>query len=151
MADPVISLYHDDSTMVSGTPLDGSNPVDFGAVDKGLISPTITIHVWNGKNDPSVDMAVAPLLYALNGSGDASVIFNGTTLNGFKSMLEARSCAAIGTTADQHKAWTPISPASLLTMGNIPANAMRTIELRLNVPIDAPAMSLTSWSLRVSI
>lgn len=151
MADPVISLYHDDSTVAGGTPLDGSAPVDFGAVDKGLISDTITIHIWNGKNIAPVDTAVAPLLYSINGSGDASVIFNGTTINGFKSMLEARSCAAVNTTADQQKAWTPLSPSSLLTMGNIPANAMRTVELRLNIPIDAPVMSLTSWSLRVSI
>lgn len=151
MPAPNISIYHDDSTQIGGTPVDGTHPVDFGLVDKGTISPTITIHIWNGKNDLSVGTAIAPKLYSLNGSGDASRIFNGTTLNGFKSMLEARSCTAIGTAADQQKAWTPISPTALLTMGNIPANAMRGIELRLNIPIDAPDMTpADTWSLRVS-
>jgi hypothetical protein len=147
---PVISIYHDDSTQTGGTPVDGTNPVDFTQLDKGTISPTITVHVWNGKNDPSVATAVTPKFYSVNGSGDASKIFNGTVSNGNKSMLEARSCAAIGTAADQQKTWTPISPAALLAMGNMPPNTMRTVELRLNVPIDAPDMPLTGWSLRAS-
>ena len=148
---PVITLYHDDSSYSGGTPLDGSSPLDFGGVDKGLISAVQTIHIWNGKGDPAVDPAVAPRLFSFSGSGDASVIFNGTTLNGFQSMLEARSCAAVGAVADQHKEWVPISPSNSLLMGDIPPNAMRTVEVRLNVPVDAPVMSLTSWLLRVSI
>lgn len=151
MPAPLISLFHDDSTQLGGTPLDGSNPADFDGVEKGLISPTITIHIWNGKNDPSVDTAVTPKLYSVNGSGDASKIFNGTPFNGFKSMLEGRSCTAVGTSADQQKTWTPLSPTSLLTMGNIPPNAMRGIELRLNIPIDAPDMAINTWTLRVSV
>ncbi len=151
MPAPVITLFHDDSTFTGGTPLDGGDPVDFGGVDKGLISPTITIHIWNDKNGGAAGTAVAPKLYSINGSGDASVVFNGTSLNGFKSMLEARSCAAINTAADQQKAWTPISPASLLSMGDMQANSMRTVELRMNIPPDAPVMDLTSWSLRVSV
>jgi hypothetical protein len=148
---PIISIYHDDSTQIGGTPVDGTNPAEMGLIDKGTISPTVVIHIWNGKNDPSVGTAVAPKLYSLNGSGDASKLFNGTAANGFKSMLEARSCTAIGTSADQQKAWTPIGPNNLLTMGNMPPNSMRGIELRLNIPIDAPDMNPEdTWSLRVS-
>lgn len=146
----LISIFHDDSTLIGGTPVDGSNPVDFGLVDKGTTSPIKTIHIWNGKLDPGVDTAVSPKLYSVNGSGDASKIFNGTPGNNFQSMLEARSCTAIGTSADQHKDWTPIGPNNLLTMGNIPAAAMRGIEVRLNIPIDAPDMAINTWSLRVS-
>jgi hypothetical protein len=151
MPSPVIALYHDDSTVAGGTPLDSGHPIDFGGVDKGIVSPTITIHVWNGKGDGSVGVAVAPKLYAISGVDDASKIFNGTIFNDHTPMLEARSCAAVNTAADQQRDWTPISPVGLLAMGNIPANAMRTVELRLNVPIDAPDMDLTSFSVRVSV
>lgn len=152
MPAPIMTLFHDDSSYVGGTPLDGSNPLDFGGVDKGTASTIQTIHVWNGKNDPSVDTANDPLLFSFNGSaGDASPIFNGTSLNNYKSMLEARSCAAIGVSADQQKAWTPISPTLALQLGDMPANSMRTVEVRLNIPLDAPDMALTSWSLRVSV
>lgn len=146
-----MSLYHDDSTVAGGTPLDGTNPINFGQVDKGVPSPTITIHVWNGKGDGSVGASPSPKLYSLNGPDDASEIFNGTVLNGFKSMLEVRSCAAFGTAADQQKTWTPISPNNVLVMGAMPANTMRTVEVRLNVPLDAVDMSLHGWTLRVSV
>lgn len=153
MPDPVFSLYEADSTVTGGTPISIGNPVAFGQVEKGIISPTVKVHVWNGKNDGSVSTAVAPRLYATNGVGDASLIFNGTPFNGHQSMLEARSCGSFNTPADQDSAWTPIGPSNLfmLEMGDMPANSMREIELRMNVPIDAPTIPLISFSLQVSV
>lgn len=151
MADPVFSVYEDDSTTTGGTIISSGNPINFGPVEKGVISPTITIHVWNGKNDGSVGLAVGPRLYSVNGSGDASQIFNGTIFNGHLSMLEARSCGAFHTPADQDTEWLPLSPTSLLQIGDMPANSMREIELRMNVPLDAPTISPpVSFSLGVS-
>jgi hypothetical protein len=150
MPAPAFSFYEDDSTVLGGTEINSGNPIDFGQVDKGTISPIITIHIWNGKNDITLDTAVAPKLYATNGVGDASLIFNGTVFNNNESMLEARSCGSFGVAADQHEDWVPIKPSQLLTMGDMPTNSMRSIELRLNVPIDAPTLVLTPFSLRVS-
>lgn len=150
MPDPVFSIYEDNSTVIGGTPISSGNPIDFGRVEKGVVSPTIAIHVWNGKNDVSIPTALAPRLYAVNGSGDASLIFNGTPFNGHKSMLEGRSCGSFHTPADQDSDWTPLSPLSLLRMGDMPSNSMREIELRMNVPIDAPTLALISFSVGVS-
>jgi hypothetical protein len=150
MPDPIFSLYEDDSTVTGGTPISSGNPIDFGRVEKGVISPTITVHIWNGKNDPTVPTAIGPRLYAVNATGDASLIFNGTPFNGHRSMLEARSCGSFHTPADQDTNWTPLSPLSLLAVGDMPSNSMREIELRMNVPLDAPTIPLIPFSVGVS-
>jgi len=150
MSDPVFSIYEDDSTPTGGTPVSSGNPIDFGRVEKGVISPTIVIHIWNGKGDPSAATAIGPRLYAVNGSGDATKIFNGTPYNGHHSMLESRSCGSFNVAADQDTEWVPISPTALMQMGDIPTNAMREIELRMNVPLDSPTIDLTSFMLGIS-
>lgn len=149
--EPAFSFYEDDSNVTGGTVIDDANPIAFGSLPKGMISPIITVHLWNGKNDLSVDEAVSPKLFAQSGPGDAASLFAGTLFNGNVSMLEARSCAAFGVAADQQTEWVPIRPTSLLTIGNMPANTMRTIELRVNVPIDAPTLSVVAFSLQVSV
>lgn len=143
---PVITIWEDDSV----TPIDSGNPLALGMADKGTITPTVTFHIWNGKGDPSVDTAVAPKLYVTNGSGDASLLFAGTETNEHRSMVEARSCQASGIAGDMQEAWTPISPTSLLTLGDMPGNTMREIEIRLNVPPDAPDVPNVSFTLRTS-
>ena len=150
MPDPVFSIYEGDSSPTGGTPISSGNPIDFGRVEKGVISPTITIHIWNDKGGGSADIAIGPRLYAVNGSGDASRIFNGTPYNGRKSMLESRSCGSFNIPADQDTEWVPISPTDLMQMGDMVANSMREIELRMNVPLDAPTIELTSFMLGIS-
>jgi hypothetical protein len=119
-------------------------------VEKGAISDIITINIWNDREATmGSGTATAPRLHAVQGDDNPTVIFNGTTANGNVSMLEARSCAAFGVVADAHTEWTPIGPTEFLDMGDIPAQAMREIELRLNIPIDAANLAISDFTLRV--
>lgn len=146
MPAPVLVLYRDDSV----TLLDAAHDLDFGVVDKGTITPVQTVHLWNDKGGVAdADTAVAPHFYALNAE-DASILFAGTTLNGNVSMVEARSCAATNTPADQHEEWTPIGPTQILTLGDMPLNSLRTLEVRINVPTDAATLAAVSFTLRAS-
>lgn len=150
MPAPSLSICEEGSSTTEATEYDGSNPIDFIDVDKGIPSPILTIDIWNDREGlVGSDEAVAPVLYTVN-DDDLSAIWAGTTANGFQSMLEARSCNAFGVAADLHTDWTPISPTDLLVMGNIPAGAKRMIEIRLNPPIDAPTLTLSDFFLRVS-
>lgn len=151
MPAPLFVFFENDSTPTGGTIINNVNPINLGLVQKGTITSIVTIHVWNGKNDLTLDTAIAPRLYATNGPGNAAALFNGTALNGFQSMLEARSCGAFNTPADQHQSWIPIKPTNMLQMGDMPTNSMREVELRLNVPIDSPDISLINFSLQVSL
>jgi len=152
MVAPAISFYEDDSTPDDGTVIDAFNPVPFGAVEKGTISDIITIHIWNDKGgDLGSDIATAPRLAAISGVTDMSVIFDGTDINGNVSMLEARSCGAFGTAADQQQDWTPLGPDSMLELGDIPSNCMRVIELRANIPQDADSLTVADFTLIVHV
>lgn len=149
--DPIISFYESGSTPSGGTQINSGNPIAFGSIQKSEISAVQTIDVWNDKNGSSADDAVAPKLTAISSPDDVSIIFDGTAINGFVSMLEARSCGAFNVPADQQKDWTPIGPTEFLTIGDIPANAKRSIELRLNVPQDADTLALSNFVLRVLV
>lgn len=145
MPAPNIIFYHeDDATLVSE-----ADPIAFGRIDPGMVSDIITIHIWNDKGGALVsDTAVAPRLYAVGVPDNVDVMFNGTALNDNQSMLEGRSCTAIGTPADQHEDWSPIGPNELLQLGDMPYNSMREIELRLRVPADAGNMVASGWQIR---
>lgn len=150
MADPYFEVLEDPSSLTEGTPVSSGNPVDFGLIEKGSISDTIRINIWNDRDGSmGSDTAVAPRLHAVQGDDNPLTIFNGTTANGNVSMLEARSCGAYGVVADQHQEWYPIGPTEFLDMGDIPAGAMRQIELRLNIPIDAANLAINDFTLRV--
>lgn len=154
MAAPVISLYENDSTPLDGTVIDEDNPVDFGVVDKGVTSDTITIHLWNDKGGFVGSDLATPRLSAvpIDGGDDVAPLFAGTEFNDFQSMVEARSCGSYGVAADQQVAWTPISPLDMLAMGAIPSNAMRVIELRIRVPQDSDTdFDLSTLTLRVHV
>lgn len=137
----LLELFHDDDVNL----LDAGHPLLFGTLDKGTTSPTQTIHLWN-HGDVN---AVAPHVLAMNADDD-TVVFAGTALNGNVSMLECRSCAATGVPADQQEDWTPIGPTQILTIGDIPPGAMRTLELRIKIPVDSATLSLRNLSLTVS-
>jgi len=142
-----LGFYH-----TNNTPIDVGNPLAFGRVDPGMISDVLRFHIWNDKDGlVGADLAPTPRLFAVSDPDNVGVMFNGTALNGFKSMLEARSCRAVGVAADQHTEWKPIGPNELLVMGDIPASAMREIEIRLRVPADSGPMTPSkSWQLRVT-
>lgn len=148
MPDPNMEMYLDSD----GSKVTALNPVQFSLIEKGSVSDTITVWVWNDKDGVlGSDTAVTPNFSALHGSGDASIIFDGTAINSYVSMLEARSCGAQGVAADLITTWTPIAPDQILTLGDIPSNTAREIELRVNVPQDSSVLALVTFSLRVSV
>lgn len=153
MTAPVITFYNEGSTTTGGTPIGPSNKISFLNIDKGIPSAIFTLDIWNDKGGSlGCDTAVAPRFFAMNGTDIVSPLFAGTAVNNFQSMIEARSCGAYGIAADQQTAWTPISPSSLLVIGNLPSNTKRSIQIRLNVPVDAADMTPTkSFLFRVSV
>lgn len=151
MPNPAFTFYENDSTPSGGTPITTLNPTDFGILSKGTISPIVTIHVWNDKDGSlGSSTAIAPRFYAISGPGNAADIFAGTAINNFKSMLEARSCGAFNVAADQDQDWTPVSPTSLLELGDMPSNTRRDIELRMNIPIDALTLATIDFTMVIS-
>lgn len=150
MTAPVFSLYKS----ADGTLITAGNKVIFGTagnVQKGATSPIASVQLWNDKGGSNnSDTAIAPLFFAVSGSGDLTAVFAGTAANGLKSMVQARSCGATGVAADAQSAWTPIGPAAMLVLGNMPKNSMREIQLRVVVPPDATDLSLRDFSLRVT-
>lgn len=150
MPAPVFSFYEEGSMPGTGTIINSGNKVSLLNMQKGIANPLITIDIWNDKGGGAgSDTAIAPKLTAVDGSSDMTDLFAGTAGNGFKSMLEARSCRAYGVASDQQTAWSPIGEAQLLVMGNMPSNTKRTVEIRVNVPLDAPDISLSNFSLKV--
>lgn len=150
MTAPVFSLYKtlDGSLVTSGNKILFGNA---GNVQKGQTSDIVSTQLWNDKGGGNnSDTAVAPLFFAVSGTGDMSAVFAGTAGNGFKSMLQARSCKATGVAADAQTDWTPIGPAATLVLGNMPKNSMREIQLRVVVPTDAGTLSLRDASFRVT-
>ena len=158
MPDPVIDIFENDSdSLGNGTPINDSNPVAFGIVPRGAISVPLSetqfpIHVWNdqgGANGSDDATTVKVNVVAADNDNDIP-LFNGTELNGFTTMIEARSTDAFNTVADNQSTWTPISPSALLSIGDLPSNSRRGIEIRANIPIDCPAMALTQLLINVN-
>ena len=152
MVAPALSMYHQGSTPVSGQIVDADHKVQFLNINKGIPSDLLTIDIWNDKGGAlGSDTAVAPILYPINNE-NIDVIYAGTASNGFASMIEARSCAGYGVAGDMQTTWTPIKPSTLtpLVMGNIPANCKRTVEIRINAPLDAPDLTLKNFILKVT-
>lgn len=150
MPAPVLTICEAGSDTSTATEYDAGNPIEFLNVDKGIPSAVLTIDIWNDRDGlAGSDLAVAPQLYTVD-DDDLSAVWAGTATNGFQSMLEARSCGAVGAAADMQTDWTPISPTDLLILGDIPAGAKRLIEIRLNPPVDAPTVALSDFFLRVS-
>lgn len=145
MPDPNLELYDDGGTIISS-----GNKVNFGSVEKGVTGDTIVLYVWNDKTGAlGSDTAVAPRLYVSHTAAIADILA-GTAANGNVSMIEARSCAGVNVAGDAHTAWTPVGPGSLLTMGNIPSDAAKQIEIRLNVPQDAPDVAVADFNIELS-
>lgn len=146
MPTPNLEFYDTTGALISN-----ANPISLGLATKGIATPPHAVWLWNNKANASpVDTASVISITVLSSPDDGSFLFNGTELNGNTSMMEARSCRATGTPADAHKAWTKITPTSPLTLGPMPNNSSREIEIRLNVPPDAANHALASLSLKVN-
>ena len=146
MSDPYITLFDSTDTLV--TP---QNPISFGLTSQGSFSDVKEVRIWNDRyGNQGSELFTAPRLSAIPLPLDTSQIFDGTELNKYKSMLEARSCSAYGTIPDMMTDWTPIGPMSFLVLGNIPSGCGRMIELRLSVPQDSEVFALKTFTLRIS-
>jgi hypothetical protein len=128
-----------------------SNKISFGELQIGVISQTIPVWVWNDRDDlVGADDSDFPQIFAIkSGDDDIDILFDGTQINEYKSMLEARSCGSINTIADMVLEWTPIGPMDHLTVGSMPVNSARLIELRVNPPFDSQLFDLSDFTLRV--
>lgn len=151
-----VKFYEKDSTPGGGTQITASNPIAFGIIPRGEVSQAPgkeSIHVWNDKGGVlSSSTITAPKLRAYTAAGGSdSPLFAGTAANGFKSMLECRSRGAYGVLADAQETWTPVGPSAALSMGSLPSNCMREIEMRMNVPPDAPDLLATSFIISLSV
>lgn len=147
---PVFSLYKS----IDGTLINSGNKVVFGSggnVQKGTTSEIISVQLWNDKGGGNnSDTAIAPHFFAVSGTGDIAAIFAGTPSNGLVSMLQARSCGASGVAADAQSAWTAISNAISLILGDMPKNSMRELQVRLVIPPDAVNLSVRDFAFRVT-
>ena len=147
---PVMTICESGSTVSEATEYDDTNRISFADAQKGVATDILTVDVWNDRDGlAGSDDAPAPAMYATN-DDDVSVIFDGTELNGFESMLECRSCLGFNTPSDQQSAWTKVKPGSPLIMGNMPSQSKRTVEMRLNVPADADTLSLRNFRIFIS-
>lgn len=145
MAAVSFSMYDSDDNAVNS-----GNKIDFGLVQKSKTSAIKKVKVWNDRNGTlgSVN-ADAPKIHAVPATGNPSTIFTGTESNGFNSMLEARSCGGENVSGDAQTNWSPIRDDQFLSMGFIPKNAAREIEIRLNVPYDAADQAAADFHIRV--
>lgn len=133
--------------------IEDGNEASFEEVARGDTGlPDKTLNLWNDRNAilgsftaKSIQISVVPT----DGDYDSEV-FTGTEENEFQPFFEARSRGSLNTSDDAQEDWTPISHDVFLSIGNMPANSMRVIELRAAVPIDAAAFNAKNFSLQVS-
>lgn len=151
-----VKFYEKNSTPGGGTQINDLNPILFGTVPRGTTSQAPgkeSIHIWNDKGGILVSSPIVlPKLraFTLDG-GSSSPLFAGTVANGFQPMLQCRSRGAYGVLADAQEAWTPVGPFTPLSIGTIPSNCMREIELRISVPPDAPDLPVTAFIFSLSV
>lgn len=151
MPTPNLVLYESGSSPSVGVPVTSYTQIDFGMIERGTVSAKLTLDLWNDRNEElGADTAVAPRINAyFPGLSDFVEFFAGTTVNGFKSFLEGRSCGAFGVAGDYQTAWTAIRPDTFLELGDMPAHSKRILEFRLNIPYDAEDQDLGTPVLRL--
>lgn len=157
MALPDLKWYENDGDLLGGgTLINAGNKIDFGSVPSGIVEEPIdidkqTVQLWNDKGlILGSDIAENVQIFIVTASGASHPAFLGTATNGNVSIVEARSVSSIGVASDAQEDWTPIGPSSFLDIGDIPANCMRGIEVRLNVPVDMEPQSITDFELKAT-
>lgn len=155
---PEFQFYENDSNLIGGgTVINDANKIDFGFAPVGLIdtpedSGKRPVHLWNDKGGLlNAGSATGIKIYIVSSDGDLEhPAFLGTVRNGNESVIEARSVDGVNVPGDSQQDWTPISPWDFLEIGNMPRNSMRTIEIRVNPPLDMNEIDLTDFFLRVT-
>ena len=111
---------------------------------------TFPLHLWNDKGGGSAASMQTVKVGVRDVSGTSlDVVVTGTELNGYSPMIECRSYGAQGCADDAQADWTPIGGDDVLAIGDIPANARRALYFRMNVPADAPAVTMGAFKLFV--
>lgn len=155
---PGFQFYENDSNLIGGgTVINDANKIEFGYAPVGIVdlpedAGKRPVHLWNDKGGIlGSGSATGIKIYIVSSDGDLEhPAFLGTVRNDFKSIIEARSVGGVNVPGDSQSTWTPISPWDFLTIGNMPRNSMRTIEVRINPPLDMLEITLTDFFLRVT-
>lgn len=136
MVDPVFTLYDQ-----FDVPISSGNPITLGLVPAGVVGISFSVWMWNDRGGILGSItATAPRISVVPVPDSLGVLLTGTDFNGNVSMVEACSCRASGTFAQNQSGYTPITPQAALITASIPKNCAREILIRLNVPFDAPAL-----------
>jgi len=150
MAEPAPGFYQNNSTPSTGTSLNDLNRVDFGvAVRASIVNPlsplNFPFHLWNDKaGGTRPTMEDVEILIKNLAGGDTGERLVGTAGNGFVPFFEVKSSGSFGCPDDAQASFTPVGALDTLIVGNIPANARRSIHVRINLPADASNGSLSS-------
>jgi len=129
--------------------------IAFPSSPRGVITDlpdanSFPLHIWNDNGGGSAASMQTVKIGVRDVSGTSlDLVITGTALNGYLPMIECRSYGAQGCSDDAQSAWTPIGGATMLDVGDIPANARRALYLRMNVPADAPAVNAGQFKLFV--
>lgn len=157
MSTPSFEWLEDGSTPITGVEIDNAHPIEFGECRKGntVYPQTVvqrTINLWNDRNGVSgsdTATGITITVVALDNDPD-HVAFVGTDLNGGGSCFQARSVGSFNCSADSQTDWTTISPSEGLSIGDMPSNSMRAIQVRVVVPVDIDAFAEDAFELRVN-
>lgn len=153
--DPIVSFYDNDSTPTGGTVIDNSNPIAFGVVNRSTTgTPSNTLqspfHLWNDKNGGTAKTMKSVKIGVKDSSGgNTGQFISGTAGNGNIPFFSAKSQGSSGCPDDGQVAYTVIGGANYLSVGDIPANARRSIWLQCSVPADATSGSALLGSIVV--
>jgi hypothetical protein len=149
----------DGSTETTGTEVsdDNTNPVDFGECRKGVASYPESVlfrrlNLWHDRNGAeSEDIATdLTITVVAESNDDEHPLFVGTDLNGGLSCIEVRSTDGYNCIADVQEEWTRISPDEALSIGDMPSNSMRVIEIRVVIPADMESLDVEGFDLQIN-
>jgi len=139
MNEPNPEFYENDDATLIGP----ANKVALGGVTRGTVAePTGAgkkpVHLWNDKGGGTLKaMELVRVGVKDLSGGDAGEFIAGTALNGSQPFYECRSYGASGCPDDGQGSFVPIGGTTWRAIGDIPANARRSLHVRCSVPADA--------------
>lgn len=137
MADPIPTFYDQ-----NGAQILAANPLDFGNLVKGVVTELpasqFPFLLWNDKGGGSAAKMTGVSITILDATGGTEgECINGTVGNGELPFFLAKSLGSSGCPDDGQAEWTRVGGARVLEVGDIPANASRSIYLKIDTPTDA--------------
>jgi hypothetical protein len=150
MAEPAPGFYQNNSSPSTGTPLNDLSPVNFGLVPRAsIVNPLAALnfpfHLWNDKGGGILPkMEDVEILIKNPAGGDTGQILVGTAGNGNLPFYEVKSSGSLGCNDDAQSDFSPVGALVALAIGDIPANARRSLHVRMNLPYDAANGSLSA-------